>query len=67
MLPKIQKCFQADRVLYFQHARQEIQNEPLGHILEEEVFESIMAGEIIEDYSDDQPYPSCLLLGRTSR
>lgn len=54
-------------MLYSQHARQEMHNEPLGHILEEEVFEAVMAGEMIEDYPDDQPYHSCLVLGRTGR
>ena len=28
-----------------------------------EVMRAIMTGEIIEDYPDDFPYPSCLILG----
>ncbi|WP_026767768.1 DUF4258 domain-containing protein [Selenomonas ruminantium] len=28
-----------------------------------DVVEAIMTGEIIEDYPDDYPYPSCLVLG----
>ncbi|MBR1560159.1 MAG: DUF4258 domain-containing protein [Clostridia bacterium] len=28
-----------------------------------EVIRAIMTGEIIEDYPDDYPYPSCLVLG----
>lgn len=31
----------------------------------EQVLEAFNAGEIIEEYPDDQPYPSCLVLGRT--
>ena len=28
-----------------------------------EIIEAIMTGEVIEDYPDDYPYPSCLVLG----
>lgn len=28
-----------------------------------EIYFSIMHGEIIEDYPNDRPYPSCLILG----
>lgn len=31
-----------------------------------EVKQALMNGEIIEDYPDDYPYPSCLVLGTTS-
>lgn len=27
---------------------------------------SVLHGEIIEDYLDDEPHPSCLILGKTS-
>lgn len=30
-----------------------------------EVKEAIMTGEVIEDYPDDFPYPSCLILSRS--
>lgn len=30
----------------------------------DDVTNAIMSGEIIEDYPDDYPYPSCLILGR---
>jgi hypothetical protein len=39
--------------------------EELGLINENEVFESIMGGKIIEDYPEDEPYPSCLIYGKT--
>lgn len=32
-------------------------------ILEEEIVEVMNTGEVIEDYPDDTPYPSCLMLG----
>ncbi|MBR5912779.1 MAG: DUF4258 domain-containing protein [Selenomonadaceae bacterium] len=33
----------------------------------EDVKSTILSGEIIENYPDDYPYPSCLLLGKNSR
>ena len=39
--------------------------EPLGRIQVEEVLQALHAGEIIEEYPEDQPYPSCLIVGRT--
>ena len=35
------------------------------HITYEEIKEVICNGEIIEEYPDDYPYPSCLILGMT--
>ena len=32
----------------------------------DEVFTSVLQGEIIEDYPGDNPYPSCLVYGETS-
>ncbi len=59
------RCFQADAVLYTSHARREMQNEPFGAISEQEVYEAVLSGEVIEEYPDDTPYPSVLLYGRT--
>ena len=42
-----------------------MQSEPFGPIRVDEMLEALNAGEIIEEYPDDQPYPSCLVLGRT--
>ena len=67
MLTELQHCFRENRVLYTQHARREMRDEPFGRILEQEVYEAILASEIIEDYPDDTPYPSCLVFGRTRR
>ena len=32
-----------------------------------EIFASVLSGEIIEEYSDSRPYPSCLIYGRDSK
>ena len=41
--------------------------EEFGAILDAEVDEAIQNGEIIEEYTDDKPYPSCLIFGLTKR
>lgn len=64
-LEKIQACFQNDRVRYTGHARKEMLNEVFGRIYEHEVTESILAGDIIQTYPEDKPYPSFLILGMT--
>ena len=42
-----------------------MEGEESGEIMDKEVFEAISMGEIIENYPDDEPYPSCLIYGRT--
>lgn len=32
----------------------------------EEIYFSVLHGEVIEDYPLDRPYPSCLVFGRTA-
>jgi hypothetical protein len=42
-----------------------MESESFGLIRVDEVLEAIDAGEIIEEYPEDEPYPSCLIFGRT--
>jgi len=49
------------RVRITDHADEEAFNDSLTY---EEIYSSVMQGEVIEDYPDDKPYPSCLILGR---
>ena len=65
ILKAIKKCFNKEQVFYSHHARKEMVFEELGRIKENEVFESVQNGEILEDYPDDKPYPSVLILGFT--
>jgi hypothetical protein len=60
---RIRQCIGDCR--FTDHARREMENEPFGVITVAEVLEALQAGEVIEDYPADTPYPSCLLLGRT--
>jgi len=54
-------------VYYSGHARDEMEGEASGVIKDEEVFETVSTGKIIENYPEDEPYPSCLIYGRTSK
>jgi hypothetical protein len=49
------------RVRITDHADEEAFDDSLAY---EEIYSSIIQGEIIEDYPNDKPYPSCLILGR---
>ena len=44
------------------HADEEARADRLSF---DEIFFSVFQGEIIEDYPDDMPYPSCLIYGDT--
>ncbi len=44
------------------HADEEAINDSLTY---DEIYSSIIQGEIIENYSNDKPYPSCLILGKS--
>jgi hypothetical protein len=66
MIERIVNCFKLERYLYSAHAREEMEFEELGEITDDEVFEAVLNGKIIEDYPEDKPYPSCLIYGKTS-
>lgn len=60
---EVRRC--ATDCRFTDHARKEMDEEPLGRIHVEEVLQIIETGEIIEQYLDDTPYASCLILGYT--
>jgi hypothetical protein len=66
MLKQIQQSFRLEKVLYTKHARDEMEVEEFGEIREQEVYEAILNGRVIETYPEDEPYPSCLVFGRTA-
>jgi hypothetical protein len=65
MLKEIQDCFRSERILFTRHARDEMEDEEFGEIREKEVFEAVESGKVIETYPEDEPYPTCLIYGRT--
>jgi hypothetical protein len=40
--------------------------EEFGSISDQEIYEAVCNGEVIEEYPDDAPYPSVLIFGTTS-
>ncbi|MBI4331280.1 MAG: DUF4258 domain-containing protein [Chloroflexi bacterium] len=61
------KCNRCRNRQTARHARQEMLGEERGTITETEVFRTIQGGEVIENYPDDEPYPSMLILGKTEK
>ena len=58
------EAIRGDRVRITDHADEEARADAL---VLDEVFSSIHDGEVIEDYPEDRPFPSCLVLGKTYR
>lgn len=50
------------RIRITEHADEECQAD---HLTFDEAYFSVFNGEIIENYPDDKPYPSCLIYGHT--
>jgi hypothetical protein len=55
-------AIQHNRIRITDHADEEAHSDQLAF---DEIFFSVLQGEIIEDYPDDAPYPSCLIYGTT--
>ena len=51
-----------NRMRITDHADEEAQADNLSF---DEIFGSVLRGEVVEDYPDDWPYPSCLICGET--
>jgi hypothetical protein len=63
-IEEIIKAIRANRIRITDHADEEANADGLAF---DEVFFSVLQGEIIEEYPDDTPYPSCLIFGHTFR
>lgn len=55
-------AIQANRIRITDHADEEADADKLKL---DAIYFSVLHGEIIEDYPNDKPYPSCLIFGRT--
>lgn len=51
-----------NRIRITDHADEEAQSD---HLSFDEIYVSVFNGEIIEDYPEDWPFPSCLIYGDT--
>ncbi|OPX23308.1 MAG: hypothetical protein B1H04_03840 [Planctomycetales bacterium 4484_123] len=56
------KAIRAGRVRITDHADEEAVADSLTF---DEIRSSVLHGEVIEDYPEDKPYPSCLVYGDT--
>ena len=61
----IRQCFRQEHVFVTRHAKREMERDEYGPISTEELVEAGTNAELLEDYPDDRPYPSALLLGFT--
>ena len=55
-------AIRANRVRISDHADEEAEADILTF---DEIYFSVLHGEIIKDYPTDRPFPSCLILGKT--
>ena len=63
-ISEIIEAIRAKRVRITDHADEEASEDKLKY---EEIYNSVLQGEIIESYPEDKPYPSCLVLGMNFR
>jgi hypothetical protein len=62
-LDNIIESIRLDRLRITDHADEEAQADGLSF---DEILASVLDGEVIEEYPDDKPFPSCLILGVTA-
>jgi hypothetical protein len=60
----IVEAVRAGRVRITEHAYAEAGADRLTF---DEIYSAVFRGEVIEDYPEDKPYPSCLVCGETFR
>ena len=58
----LKRYFEEDMVFITNHASERFRQRS---IRTKDIREAVLSGEIIEQYSDDYPFPSCLILGYT--
>ena len=57
---KLRLCIKEEKYEWRKHTLIRLNERNIAQV---KVLEVILNGEVIEDYSDDTPYPSCLMLG----
>jgi len=60
-IENIKEAIRLKKIKVTDHAFEEMQNDRLKL---EDVYISVLNGEIIEFYAKDRPYPSCLIFGK---
>jgi len=64
ILEKIKSTIVKGRINVTDHADEELAND---EILDNDLLHSVLDGEVIEDYQDDKPFPSCLVYGKDQK
>lgn len=62
IIEKLQENYKQDRIIISIHAQERLRQRG---IKQKDIKNCIMTGEIIEQYPDDFPFPSCLIFGYT--
>ncbi len=63
MIDELRRKIALGQVEYSLHA---VRQMVARHITPEEIMQTVLAGEVVEDYPDDKYGPSCLVFGRTA-
>lgn len=58
----LQSYYEQDKVFMTQHSSERCR---MRGIKKKELFHAVISGEIIEQYPEDYPFPSCLIFGYT--
>ncbi len=59
-LDKLRECIKSEKYEWRKHTLRRLAERGIS---QEAVIEVIIKGEVIEDYPEDRPFPSCLMLG----
>lgn len=62
-IDNLRKYYMQDRIIISLHAQERLRQRG---IKQKDIKNCIMTGEIIEQYPDDFPFPSCLIFGYTT-
>lgn len=60
-IDNIIKSIQTNQIRISDHADEEAHEDDLSY---DEIINSVLNGEIIEEYPKDKPFPSCLIFGK---
>lgn len=63
-IEKIKYAIRTSKVNISDHADEELENDAIE---DDELYYSTLNGEVIEDYADDKPFPSCLIYGKDKK
>ena len=64
LIEQFRKINHAESLVLTQHSRKRFEERGIKIV---DVIEIINMGEIIEQYPEDYPFPSCLILGKNQR